>query len=351
MDLRPTGTQQQLIDATAALYAKESTPERVRAAEPLGFDERLWERLGSIGVLSMAVPEADGGWGASLLDLALVAEQHGRHLGSAPLIETQVAARILARAGQPAAATVLREVLEGTRMVTLALTRARHGHVRSVPAGAVASDVVVVSGDDLLLVPVGAGRAAPGNLGDMPLADIEVSGGELLETGPVVAQIWDTAIDEWLSLSAAALAAIALRSVEIGVDYATERHAFGQPIGAFQSIAHGLANAATDADAAHLLARYATWAAEEEPERFPELAALAFGLAAEAARDASYIALHDHGGYGFMLEYDIQLFYRRARAWARVAMSPSRAYQRASRCRYAATLADVAGRRGVAGVC
>lgn len=338
MELRPSDEQQQLIDAVAALYAKESSPERVRGAEPLGFDQRLWERLSEMGVVAMAVAEADGGWGASLLDLALVAEQHGRFLGSAPLIETQVAARLLARSDQPAAAAVLADVLAGDRLVTVALRPSRRGHADAVPGAGVATDVIVMAGDDLVLVPVGVDRVVPANNGAMPLADLAVSGGELLAMGPSAVEAFDSAIDEWLSLTAAALAAIALRSVEIGVDYTKERHAFGQPIGAFQSIAHGLADAATNAEAAQLLAREAAWAAGDDPPRFPELAALAFGLAAEAARDASYKSLHYHGGYGFMVEYDIQLYYRRARAWARVAMTPAKAYERAARRRYAASL-------------
>ena len=57
------------------------------------------------------------------------------------------------------------------------------------------------------------------------------------------------------------------------------------------------------------------------------LAPLAFAFAAEAARDASYRSLHFHGGYGFMLEYDVQLYWRRSRAWANVVMSPERAYR------------------------
>lgn len=94
MDLRPSEEQQQLVDAYRALYAKESPPERVREAEPLGFDQRLWDQLGELGSVAMAVDEAHGGWGASVLDLALVAQEHGRALGAAPLIETQVAAHL-----------------------------------------------------------------------------------------------------------------------------------------------------------------------------------------------------------------------------------------------------------------
>jgi alkylation response protein AidB-like acyl-CoA dehydrogenase len=46
------------------------------------------------------------------------------------------------------------------------------------------------------------------------------------------------------------------------------------------------------------------------------LAALAFGFSSDAAREASYRSEHYHGGYGFMLEYDIQLYFRRIKAWA-----------------------------------
>ena len=49
MDLHPSEEQQQLIDAYRALYAKESPPERVRSAEPLGFDPSLWDHLGQLG--------------------------------------------------------------------------------------------------------------------------------------------------------------------------------------------------------------------------------------------------------------------------------------------------------------
>ena len=65
-------------------------------------------------------------------------------------------------------------------------------------------------------------------------------------------------------------------------------------------------------------------------DRRHELAAMAFAFASETARDATYRALHFHGGYGFMLEYDVQLYYRRARGWARVWGEPRTAYRRAA---------------------
>lgn len=340
MDLRPTDEQQQLIDAFSAMYAKESSPARVRAAEPSGFDPRLWDRITEMGVLMMAVSESAGGWGASMLDLALVAEQHGRTLGSAPLIEAVVAARLLERVG---ATTALAQQLSGERLITIAVTRAVAGTAKMVPAGAIATDVVVMIDGDLVLAPIGADRVVPENSGAMPLADVTVSDGEMLATGTDAAATFDAALDEWLALTAAALAAIAERSLEIGVDYVKEREAFGQKIGAFQAVAHRLADSAAESDGAGLLAREAAWAFDLEPERAPLLAAMAFAFASETARDATYRSLHFHGGYGFMLEYDIQLYFRRARAWARVAMSPTQAYRRVGAHRLAATSATAAG--------
>lgn len=332
MDLTLSPEQQQLVDTYAALYAKESTTERVRAAEPSGHDAELWDRLHETGILEMAVDEAAGGWGATLLDLALVAEQHGRHLGPAPLVEAQVAARLLARAGGPAAASLLARALAGEELVSLALHGPVRGALRLAPAGAVASRVVCLDGDRLLGVET-ADRTPVANLGSLPLADVAVGEAEVLASGEGAVRAHQVALDEWLALAAAAMVGLAARALEIGVAYAKERHAFGAPIGSFQAVAHGLADSATAVDGSTLLAREAAWAADEEPARARELAALAFGFCAEAARGAAYRSLHYHGGYGFMVEHDIQLYFRRATAWPAQYGEPDMAYARAAASR------------------
>lgn len=330
MDLRLTNEQVQLVGAFDALYAKHSPAERVRAAEPLGFDAALWAQLGALGAVAMAVDEQHGGWGASVLDLALVAERHGRATAPAPLVEAQVAARLLARVG----ADQLADVLAGERLVTLALHPSVDGTARAVPAGAVADDAVVWTGDQLLLVPLDDAHSGFENLGSMPLADLAVTGGEVLAAGEDGRLAFEAAIDDWLCLTAAALVGIGARALEIGVEYVKERHAFGVPIGSFQAISHRLADSATAVDGARLLDHEAAWAAEDDVARGPELAALAFAFAAEAARSASYHSLHFHGGYGFMMEYDIQLLWRRARSWGNVWGEPAEAYRRATDARH-----------------
>jgi alkylation response protein AidB-like acyl-CoA dehydrogenase len=334
MDLRPSPEQQQLVDAFASLYAATAPPSRVREVEPLGFSPELWARLRETGALEMAVPEDHGGWGASLLDLALVAEQHGRAVAPAPLVEAQVAARLLARLD----AEVVPAVLAGERLVTIAVRPARAGTAALVPAGAVADQAVVLDGDRLLLLDVPGDVRHVANSGCLPLADLVVpADARVLAQGLPALQAYGLALDEWRVLTAAALSGIASRALEIGVAYVKERQAFGVAIGSFQGVAHRLADRACEVDGAELLAREAAWAAAEEPGRAAELAAMAFGFAAETARDTTYHALHFHGGYGFMLEYDIQLYFRRARAWAAVLSEPRAAYRRVTDVRYATT--------------
>ncbi len=334
MDLRLSPEQDQLVAAFVGLYSKHSTPEHVRAVESSGFDPELWKRVAELGAVPMAVSEADGGWGASFLDLALVAEQQGRFVAAVPVIETQVAARLLARLADRGAGP-RRHALEGDRLITFAPRPARGQGAGMVPAGAVADDALILAGDRLLLVPLDGSRTPVENLASMPLADVAIGpAATVLVEGPDALAAHDRAVDEWMALTAAALVGIAARALEIGVEYVKERHAWGVPIGSFQGISHRLADSATAVDGARLLAYEAAWAVDDQPERAAELAAMAFAFAYETARDATYRSLHFHGGYGFMMEYDIQLYYRRARGWANVYAGPEAGYRRVADRRY-----------------
>jgi alkylation response protein AidB-like acyl-CoA dehydrogenase len=333
VDLSLSPEEQQLVDTFSALYAKESSPQRVRAAEPGGHDPELWRTLLGTGVLEMAVGEGAGGWGATLLDLALVAEQHGRHLGSAPLVEAQVAIRLLERAGTSATEALVARALSGEELVTVALHGRAGGLLRLVPAGAVATRVLCLDGDRLLAVDAAASRTPVANIGSLPLADVSSEAADELASGEGAIEAHQMAVDEWMALMANAMIGLGSRALEMGVAYAKERHAFGVPIGSFQAVAHGLADAATSLDGGTLLAREAAWAAGEEPGRARELAALAFGFCAQSARQAADRSLHYHGGYGFMLEQDVQLYFRRATAWPAQYGEPDAAYARAEACR------------------
>jgi alkylation response protein AidB-like acyl-CoA dehydrogenase len=289
----------------------------VRAAEPSGFDHKLWSALLSTGAVEMAVAEEAGGWGASELELALIAEPYGRAVASAPVIEAQVAARLLGACGQ-AAAGLLADALAGDKLVGFTPRRAQGKVLRVVPAGAIADVVVGMVDGRLVAVSPGEGRRVVENLGSLPLADVTVNDVVVLAEGEDARRLFCAALDLWLTLTAAALTGAACKAVELGVEYAKQRHAFGTLIGSFQAVSHPLADSATAVDGARLLALEAACAFADEPARVTELAAMAFAFAYETARDATNRSLHIHGGYGFGMEGDIQLYYRRVRGWAMV---------------------------------
>jgi alkylation response protein AidB-like acyl-CoA dehydrogenase len=193
----------------------------------------------------------------------------------------------------------------------------------------VADALVGLDGDALVLVTRGSAvHPTPPNLGSSPVARWNLSaappGGErrVLASGAEARRWFETALDEWRLLTAAALAGLARRSVEIAAAYATERIQFDRPIAAFQGIAHPLANAVTDAEGARLLVWYAVWSIAKGRPDAAALIPYSLGWAARAATYAVARALHTHGGYGLSLEYDIQLYHRRGKAWALLGGDP-----------------------------
>ena len=193
--------------------------------------------------------------------------------------------------------------------------------------GAIADAVLALDGESLVYVnrPDGLAKTAYRNLGGLSLARWDAPGAAtVLAEGSEARAIFDTALDEVRVLRAAALVGLASEAVEIGSRYAVVREAFGQPIGMYQAVAHPFADAVTALDGAQLLVRKACWAMDSAQDDAGALAAMAFVFAAETAYHATTHSLHVHGGYGFMEEYDIQLYYRRAKAWAAAFADPRR---------------------------
>jgi alkylation response protein AidB-like acyl-CoA dehydrogenase len=316
-DLALTDEQEQLVSAYRALFERECDTEVVRASEDTGFSPALWRRVIELGGVDMALPEADGGAGALLLDVALVCELVGRSLVPVPLAESVAAVRLLSRLGTDASRALLVEALASGAPVTLTPRPPVAGVLRWVPAGGVADVVLARQGDRIIAVRGDEPVPSPRNLGSLPIADRRVGeGAVVIGEGAVARAAFDDALLEWRGLTAAQLVGAGQRTVEIGVDYTVGRHAFGVPIASFQSIAHRLADARTAVDGALLLTRKAAWAVDANALEWRALLQMAFVMADEAAELSVDEVLHFHGGYGFMLEYDIQLYFRRVKAWA-----------------------------------
>jgi alkylation response protein AidB-like acyl-CoA dehydrogenase len=330
MDCTLNETQTAVRENFERFFEKESPASKVRAAEPLGFDPELWHRLTATGVVAMGVPEDHGGAGAGLTELVLVAEEYGRRLAPVPLIESVVTARLLSRFESARAADWYGPVLDGEKIATLALRPVDAGGLRLVPAGAVADVLVALDGDRLVAGTLAAGRPlkSPDNLGSQPLSDCELDpGAVVLATGQPARAAYAAALAEWKVLTAAALVGLSEQAHAIALDYVKVRKAFGITIGMFQTVAHRLADDGVLIDGAYLLCLEAAWATDEGLADAARLSSMAFVNATETAGKAAGDALHVHGGLGFTMECDIQLYFRRAKAWALVYQDPRKELQ------------------------
>ncbi|MFN8016652.1 MAG: acyl-CoA dehydrogenase [Acidimicrobiales bacterium] len=325
MHLQITEEQDALRDAVAGFLEKAASPEAIREAEPLGWDPKVWAGLTDMGVPTLAVAEELGGSGASLRDAAVVAEACGARLAPAPVVETIVAARLLARFPE-AAAPVLGPLAEGGAPVVLAVRPAVAGRATLVPGAAVAAAVVALDGDELVAVPVPGDGAAPANLGTSPLADVDlaVDGRIVLASGEAARSAHALAVDEHRALTARWFIGLARESQAIGVQYAKDRKQFDAPVGSFQAIQHRFATLECDLDGADLLANKAVWALDVCDPVGASFPGMASWFAGDVAERTAAWALHVHGGYGFMEEYDIQLYFRRAKGTRLVLGDPRR---------------------------
>ncbi|MEZ5204774.1 MAG: acyl-CoA dehydrogenase [Acidimicrobiales bacterium] len=315
MHLKLTEEQEALRDAVSSFLEKASGPEAIREAEPLGWDPKVWQGLTEMGVPTLGVSEELGGSGASLRDVAVVAEACGVRLASAPVIEAMVAARLLARFPD-AAGPHLTDLIEGGAPVTIAVQPATGGRAALVPGAAVATSVVALDGDELVVVPAPGDGVAPATLGTAPLADVDltVEGRTVLATGDEARTAHATAVDEWRALTARWFVGLAREAQAIGIQYAIDRKQFDVPVGSFQAVQHRFADLATDLDGADLLSNKAVWALDVGDPIAASFPGMAFWFAGDTAQRAASWSLHVHGGYGFMEEYDIQLHFRRAKA-------------------------------------
>ena len=264
------------------------------------FSPAVWDGLADMGLFAAAATGE-----ANLTDLAVVAARAGAHLAVVPLAEALVAARVLGShhdvavfAPRGATANGLASLVTGGAVADQG-RRCRRWSAR------------------------GRRRAAssPGTTAsvepDWPTCS---SSNRAMSTVPTLR----AALDEWRVLTAAALAGLARAALDMGVAYVKERHQFGVAIGSFQTIQHRLADLHTSVDGARLLALEAAHAIDDGDPDAPALAAMAFDWCGQVAEEAAGASLHFHGGYGFMLEYDVQLYVRRAKAWRLALGDPAR---------------------------
>ena len=118
--------------------------------------------------------------------------------------------------------------------------------------------------------------------------------------------------DESRVMVAAQALGMAQGGFDRALDYAKKREQFGQKIVEFQVTQHKLADMATQIEAARCLVYKAGWNFDQG-RIDPKLTSMAKMYAGRVAVEVCQEAIQIHGGYGYMLEYEVERFYRDAR--------------------------------------
>ena len=352
MDLDFTEEHEILRDMVRALCSEHAAVDVVRAFEDdaRGYPEGLWKQLAEQGLVGILIPEAYGGGGQTLLEAAILHEQLGRALAPTPHLEAAVlAVGAIARAGSAEQKKAwLPRIASGEAILTPAWLEpkgsfaARGVKLRAAKDGdefvlsgskmhvtfARAADRLVVLarvGDgeeeiDLFLVdPQSAGITLSQlhNLGSQSVYRVDfekvrVSAKDRIGAAGSGWATWQDVMLDGCVLAAAQAAGGARRALEITIEYAKTRHQFGKPLGAFQAISHYLADGATQIEGGSTLVYEAAWSRSVGKD-ISRLAPLAKLFMCHAFRDVTAMCQQVWGGVGFTIEYDIQLYFRRAK--------------------------------------
>jgi alkylation response protein AidB-like acyl-CoA dehydrogenase len=343
--------QQLLRESAREVFARQCPMERVRTlmAGETAFDEELWHTLADQGWLGLHLPEAVGGLGLGLVDLAVVVEEMGRACVPGPFLATLWAATLLAHASDRAAPPpALESILAGDLRATVALLEPENGwDPQEVQLGIEKDDggyrlsgrkMAVLDAADAGLI-VCAGRHdnqitllsvrsdAPGvtltatpaldatrKLYQVDFAGAVVPAADVLASGDRARAALERSVQLATVAVCAELVGIVQRVLEMSVDYAKTRQQFDRPIGAFQAVQHQCADMLLLTESARSAAYYAAWALSANAPDAPRALAIAKAYASDAARDVCHHAIQVHGGVGFTWEHDLHIYFKRARA-------------------------------------
>lgn len=290
--------QREFAAMAGKFYSASAGPATARAA--LGSDAPApgLKAVADLGFYGIVVPEESGGIGQKVLDAAVVAEQAGRALAS-PSMVTAVRAAILLE-GQ---SELLSALADGSTAFSvlddgIGIDAVGAQKFLALQDGALVIGTGEVSTQD----PIDATRG----LGKVSLLDTDV-------LVPDAADLWERAKVIATVILAAEDLGTAARALELGVEYANMREAFGRKIGSYQAIKHLLVDVYVGVEQLRSLVWWAAWSADESPEDLPVAASAAKALSAEVIEQATEGLIQVHGGIGFTWEHDAHLFWRRAK--------------------------------------
>lgn len=355
MDFDFTEDQVMLRNLTREFMTRESAPKAVRAVweDPRGFNESTWQQMAEMGLQGLAIDEGYGGQGLGMIEQALVLDEMGRAAYPGPYFATaMLAAGAIAASGQASQmARYLPDIAAGRTRATLALIEsslawapssvrmraertgsgyALSGVKRFVPFAQVADLMLVVArtsdapgdGTTVFAVPGdAAGLSKTPNVemdrtnptSTVALRDVQVDQdaviGEIDQGWAVIGPLLERAA----VAAAAEMLGASRRCMEMSVEYAKVRQQFGQPIGTFQAIKHACAEMLLEVENSHAAVYYAAWAQDAKSADASLAASAAKAYVGDASRKVCGSSIQVHGGIGFTWEYDLHLYFKRAK--------------------------------------
>ncbi|MGW2408607.1 acyl-CoA dehydrogenase [Streptomyces sp. NPDC001739] len=331
MGIGITPDHRELAEAAGGWARRAVPPEEVRTlldgAPTRPGRPAYWDGLAAQGLLGLHLPEADGGGGGDLLDLAVVLEEMGRAALPGPYLPTVLAAALLHHGGTHR--HLVRALATGELIGSVALgpgtltaTRAPDGYLLD----GTAPPVLAGADADLLVL---AARTATGTVHlavDAAALTVRVQDGadptrptaEVRADGVPVPADRLVAIDDALVrdlagvLYAAESCGTAAWALATATQHARVREQFGRPIGQFQAVKHLCADLLVRCEQARALVWDAARAHREPPEVRGLVAALATATALDAAFSCAKDCIQILGGIGFTWEHDAHLHLRRA---------------------------------------
>ncbi|HEY8426945.1 MAG TPA: acyl-CoA dehydrogenase family protein [Sandaracinaceae bacterium] len=342
------------VSRIARRYGHAYYVEKARSGRPA---VELWDELAREGFLGVNLPEAYGGGGLGIAELALVCEELAT--AGCPLlllvVSPAICGTLIARYGtDEQKERWLPGLSRGTMRICFALTEPDAGSNshRITTVARKAGDRYVLSGQkvfisgvdesDAMLVVTRTGtdeRTGRGQLSlfvvdtrspgidarPIPMEvvvpekqftvffnDVEVPADRLLGgEGRGLRVLFDGLNPERI-ISAAYSCGLARYALDRAVAYANERKVWGAPIGAHQGLSHPLARAKLSLELARLMTAKAAWLydAGKDAGEAANMARLAAGDAAIAALDQ---AIQIHGGNGLATEYGLATMWGMAR--------------------------------------
>jgi alkylation response protein AidB-like acyl-CoA dehydrogenase len=297
VDFDLTEDQREIRSVARDLLSARSPFSQVRqAAEAERYDERLWGEIVELGWPGIAVSEQHGGQGLGAVELAVLLDELGYACAATPFLSSAVAAAVIQACGSDEQrARWLPGLASGE--LTAGLGTAE------LAADADGAAVVVLLDDDQARL-VAAPQTESMSTIDPTRRFATVKGdGEPLGAG-ATARVH--------SAVAAEVVGVCQRALDMTLEYVKERKQFGVAVGSFQAVAHRCAEMLLHTESARSTAYFAAWAADADPSRLAEAAALAAAAAATGGREVAGSAIQAHGGVGFTWEADVHWLYKRA---------------------------------------